>query len=33
LHKRTHIRDTVQQVVLILLGVGTVAFFGFMAPA
>ena len=25
LHKRTHIRDTVQQVVLILLGVGTVA--------
>ena len=33
LHKRTHLRDTVQQVVLILLGVGTVGLFGFMAPA
>ena len=33
LHKRTHMRDTVQQVVLILLGVGTVALFGSMAPA
>jgi zinc and cadmium transporter len=33
LHKRTQMRDTVQQVVLILLGVGTVALFGSMAPA
>jgi zinc and cadmium transporter len=33
LHKRTRMRDTVQQVVLILLGVGTVALFGSIAPA
>ncbi len=33
LHKRTHLRDTVQQVVLILLGVGTIALFGWLAPA
>ncbi len=33
LHKRTQMRDTVQQVVLILLGVGTVALFGSMAPS
>jgi len=33
LHKRTQLRDTVQQVVLILLGVGTVALFGYLAPA
>ena len=33
LHKRTQLRDTVQQVVLILLGVGTVALFGWLAPA
>jgi zinc and cadmium transporter len=33
LHKRTQLRDTVQQVVLILLGVGTVALFGSIAPA
>ena len=32
LHKRTRMRDTVQQVVLILLGVGTVAFFGCIVP-
>jgi zinc and cadmium transporter len=32
LHKRTRMRDTVQQVVLILLGVGTVALFGYLAP-
>jgi zinc and cadmium transporter len=32
LHKRTQMRDTVQQVVLILLGVGTVAFFGCIVP-
>jgi zinc and cadmium transporter len=33
LHKRTLMRDTIQQVVLILLGVGTVALFGIIAPA
>ncbi len=33
LHKRTQLRDTVQQVVLILFGVGTVALFGWLAPA
>lgn len=33
LHKRTRMRDTVQQVVLILLGVGTVGLFGSLAPA
>jgi zinc and cadmium transporter len=33
LHKRTQMRDTVQQVALILLGVGTVALFGWLAPA
>lgn len=33
LHKRTQLRDTVHQVVLILLGVGTVALFGYLAPA
>ena len=33
LHKRTRMRDTVQQVALILLGVGTVALFGSIAPA
>jgi zinc and cadmium transporter len=32
LHKRTQMRDTIQQVVLILLGVGTVAFFGYIVP-
>ncbi len=32
LHKRTRMRDTVQQVVLILLGVGTVALFGSIVP-
>jgi zinc and cadmium transporter len=32
LHKRTRMRDTIQQVVLILLGVGTVAFFGYIVP-
>lgn len=31
LHKRTEMRDTVQQVVLILLGVGTVALVGYLA--
>lgn len=33
LHKRTQLRDTVQQVALILLGIGTVALFGSLAPA
>jgi zinc and cadmium transporter len=33
LHKRTQLRDTVQQVALILLGIGTVALFGYFAPA
>ncbi len=33
LHKRTQLRDTAHQVVLILLGVGTVALFGWLAPA
>jgi len=33
LHKRTQMRDTVQQVVLILLGVATVGGFGYLAPA
>ncbi len=33
LHKRTLMRDTVQQVVLILLGVGTIALFTVIAPA
>jgi zinc and cadmium transporter len=33
LHKRTQMRDTVQQVVLIMLGVGTIALFECIAPA
>jgi len=32
LHKRTQMRDTVQQVTLILLGVGTVALCGWIVP-
>jgi zinc and cadmium transporter len=33
LHKRTRMRDTVQQVVLIMLGVATIALFEYIAPA
>ena len=33
LHKRTQLRDTVHQVLLILLGVGTIALFGWITPA
>jgi zinc and cadmium transporter len=32
LHKRTHLRDTAQQVALIALGVGTIYLIGFLVP-